>query len=306
MADAAFLAGDWGGTNLRAWVVSARGEVLRRRDFALGVNSLAPGEARRRFDGEVRPALGAERLTAILCGAIGSNVGWTVAPYVDCPASFAEVAAGLCRVEGEDPPVWIAPGIRCDGVAGAPDVLRGEETQAFGWLRLDPARAHGRRLVCHPGTHSKWLRVEAGRITRFVSAFTGELFEVLCRHSIFKTPAPYRDDPEAFEAGLAAAGDGEALTARLYAARGRVAGAGAPPDSTPSFLSGLLIGAEAASLPGLIAAEQGETIELIGAPELCARYATALGRRDWTVRIHAGDEAVLAGLKAIFAAGATA
>ena len=295
----AFLVCDWGGTHLRAWSLDETGAVLQRREFDLGVNSLAPGEAAARFRAEVRPALGAEAAPALLCGASGSNVGWATTPYVDCPAPFEAVAAGLMRIDGEDPPVWIAPGIRCQGVTAAPDVLRGEETQAFGWLALDPERAAGRRVICHPGTHSKWLRLEDGRIERFVSAFTGEVWELLNRDSILKSPPPWRDDAAAFADGLAAAGDGEALMARLYAARGRIAGAGAKPETTPAFLSGLLIGHEAASLPALIGADPTETIDVIGGPELCVRYAHALARRDWQIRTHDGEAAALAGLTAL-------
>ena len=71
----AFLACDWGSTHLRAWVLDQGGVVLRGREFPLGVNRLGPGEAARRFFEKVRPALAAEGLPALLCGAIGSNVG---------------------------------------------------------------------------------------------------------------------------------------------------------------------------------------------------------------------------------------
>ena len=43
------------------------------------------------------------------------------------------------------------------------DVMRGEETQVFGALAQLGA-TDGRFLL--PGTHSKWVRVEAGRIDR--------------------------------------------------------------------------------------------------------------------------------------------
>jgi 2-dehydro-3-deoxygalactonokinase len=299
MAGGGFLVGDWGGTRLRAWVLGADGAVLRRREFALGVNGLAPGEAARRFRCEVRPALAAESLPALLCGGVGSNVGWLTAPYVDCPADLAAVARALTRVPGEDPPVWIAPGLRAAGITAAPDVLRGEETQGFGWMALAPERARGRRLICLPGTHSKWLRLEDGRITGFVSAFAGEVFDLMTRHSLLRTPAPFADDPRAFDEGVAAAGDGGALLARLFAARGRVAGGGADPATTPSFLSGLLIGAECASLPALAGAEAGETVEIIGATALGARYEAVLARLGWRARIHDGEAAVLAGLRAL-------
>lgn len=66
-----FLALDWGTTNLRAFVADRDGRPLRRREFALGVAGLAPGEAAARFAAEVRPALDAEGLPALACGMIG-------------------------------------------------------------------------------------------------------------------------------------------------------------------------------------------------------------------------------------------
>jgi len=293
----ALLLGDWGGTHLRVWLLDAAGEVLRLEEFDCGVNQMAPGEAPKRFNGEVRGRLNAHDLPALLCGAIGSNVGWITAPYVDCPAGAEAAANALARVPDQDPPVWIVPGVRSPGITPAPDVLRGEETQAFGWVALDPARAKGRRLICHPGTHAKWMRLEDGKITRFVSAFTGEMFDLFNRHSILKTPAPYKDDPAAFDEGVAAAGDGGGLLSRLYAARGRVAGAGADPATTPSFLSGALIAAECATVPAFIGAWPDETIEVLGDPGLTAKYADVLGRLGWKTRTHDGEAAALAGLR---------
>ena len=128
---AALIACDWGSTNLRTWVLDAEGCVLARRDFPFGVNRLADGEAPVVF-GAVRQALDAPDMPAILCGAIGSNVGWRTAPYVDGPAALDDVAAARVEVEAG---VWIAPGLRCEGLDGACDVLRGEETMALGWKR---------------------------------------------------------------------------------------------------------------------------------------------------------------------------
>jgi 2-dehydro-3-deoxygalactonokinase len=292
----AFLAGDWGGTHMRAWVLDENDRILRHAAFDFGVNQMAPGEAPKRFE-DVRRKLDAQRLPGLLCGAIGSNVGWTTAPYVDCPADVKGVAAALARVPDSDPPVWIVPGVRCESITPpTPDVLRGEETQAFGWVAEDPERARGRRLICHPGTHPKWMRLEDGRITRFVSAFTGEMFELLNRYSILKTGPPYADDQAAFEAGVAAAGDGGGLLTRLYAARGRIAGADADPATTPSFVSGVLIGSECASIPGFIGAQPGETLQVIGGERLRRDYGRVLEHLGWKVERHDGEDAALAGL----------
>ena len=290
---AALIGCDWGSTRLRAWALDAEGCVLARRDFPFGVNRLAPGEAPARF-GEARSALDAPRAPAILCGAIGSNVGWRTAPYVDCPASLDDVAGAVVEV---DAGVWIAPGLRCGGLDAACDVLRGEETMAFGWLAASPERGQGRHLICQPGTHSKWLVIEDGRIARFLSAFTGELFAVLTQHSILRSDASVADDA-AFEAGLAAAGEGDALLTRLYTARARVAGGGAAMASTAPYLSGLLIGAEVAATPRLLDLER-EPVVLLGDAAAGARYAKALDRRGTVTSFADGEAAVLTGLTAI-------
>lgn len=173
MGEAILLACDWGTTNLRAWTLDAQGGVVSQQDFPLGVSKLAPGEAAQRFNADVRPALHAQALPAILCGMVGSNLGWRAVPYADCPAGLADLAGRLTRAAEQ---VWIVPGLRCEGIAGSPDAMRGEETQILGWLTQHPERGAGRHIVCHPGTHAKWVLIEDGRIVRFVTAMTGELF----------------------------------------------------------------------------------------------------------------------------------
>jgi 2-dehydro-3-deoxygalactonokinase len=295
MADPAFLACDWGTTNLRAWLVGGGGEVLASRDFELGVSKLGPGEARARFVGQVRPALEAEGLPAILCGMIGSNLGWRQVDYLPCPAGLEDLRRGLCTVaEG----VRIVPGLRGEGVTGAPDVMRGEETQVVGWLRQDERRMRGRQLLCHPGTHAKWIAIEDGRITRFITAMTGELFAVLRRHSVLRSDAS-PDDEAAFDAGLAGAGDGSALAARLFTARSRVTAGGEPAESTPAYLSGLLIGAEVASVPKLLGVSLDHPIVLLGDERLCGLYGRALSRLGVQATTYDGEAAALAALTAL-------
>jgi 2-dehydro-3-deoxygalactonokinase len=294
MAEPVLLACDWGTTNLRAWTLDAEGQVAKSREFPLGVSRLARGDAERRFEAEVRPALGAENLPAVLCGMVGSNLGWQAVPYADCPAGLADLVRGMTEVA---PNVRIAPGLRCQGLAGAPDVMRGEETQILGWLEQHPERRRGRVVLCHPGTHAKWVLIEDGRIVRFVTAMTGELFAVLSHHSVLKSEAP-PDDDTAFEAGLAAAGDGSALAARLFTARSRVVGGAAPSESTPSYLTGLLIGAEVAAVPQQLG-ERPEHVALLGDAALCGRYRQALERIGMRVQAFDGEAAAVAGLFAL-------
>lgn len=294
----AFLACDWGTTNLRAWVLGESGSVQAHKEFPqLGVSRLQPGEAAKRFRDEIRPALGAEGLPALLCGMIGSTLGWTVVPYLDCPAELASLAAALHEVDAAGP-VRIVPGLRGPGVTEASDVMRGEETQIFGWIRMDPQRRQGRHLVCHPGTHAKWALVEDGRIVRFVTAMTGELFDVLRKHSVLKTEDA-AEDLDAFLEGVQAAGDGGALSARLFSARGRVVADGKPQKSTSEYLSGLLVGADVAALPALLGATVEGPVHLVGDVGLCRWYEKALSVRGVQSTICDGGLAVIAGLKAL-------
>ncbi|HEY8614741.1 2-dehydro-3-deoxygalactonokinase [Phenylobacterium sp.] len=305
MANAALLACDWGTTNLRAWTLDAHGRVVDHKEFDLGVSKLKPGEAARRFEAEVQPAFAAQGLPAILCGMVGSNLGWTVAPYADCPAGLDELARALVAVEAHGTWARIVPGMRSEGLSGNPDVMRGEETQLMGWLAQNPDRCRGRHVVCHPGTHAKWMLVEDGRLARFVTAMTGELFAVLGNHSVLKSDAP-ADDQEAFAEGLAAAGDGDALAARLFTARARVVGGGKRAESTPSYLSGLLIGSETASVPRLLGLSGEEPVALLGDARLCALYAQALARGGVAHETFDGEAAAVAGLFALYQLGQAA
>jgi 2-dehydro-3-deoxygalactonokinase len=305
MAKAALLACDWGTTNLRAWTLDAQGRLVADREFALGVSAFPAGEAARLFREQVRPSLDAVGLPAILCGMIGSNLGWTLAPYVDCPAGLEILSRELTAAPDGGAPVAIVPGMRSRGVIGGVDVMRGEETQLFGWLAQNPERRIGRQVVCHPGTHAKWMVVEAGRLTRFATAMTGELFAVLGKYSVLKCAAP-ADDEADFVEGLDAAGDGDALAARLFTARARVAGGGQRMESTPSYLSGLLIGAEVASMPRPMGIDGDEPVMLLGDSGLCRRYGQALDRRGVAWESFDGEAAAVAGLFALHQMGTRA
>ena len=298
MTEAVLLACDWGNTRLRAWVLGADGSVLASRTFDQGVLGLDPGQAGDVFQRQVRPSMGAERLPAILCGGVGSTIGWRTVDYVDCPADAHALAARLELVGDTDAPAWIVPGVRGPGLTGAVDVMRGEETQVFGWLELDPDRCTGRRVICHPGTHGKWILVQDGRIVRFVSFMTGELFAVLTRHSVLKTQAP-ADDMAAFDEGLAAAADGGALAARLFSTRSRVVGGGKPAAAMASYLSGVLIGAEVAAATQALEVDATGPVELLGEPNLNTLYCRAMQRRGVDVAVHDGANAAVAGLWAL-------
>lgn len=298
-----FLAVDWGTSNLRAWVIADSGEVLAEERFPWGVGKLPPGEPERRLQESVRPVLNAEDLPVLMCGMIGSNLGMVEVPYLDCPAGLEDLAAALHPAPGVEPDGRIAPGLRCRRPNGDPDVMRGEETKILGWACMDPARRKGRRLVVLPGTHAKWALLEDGRVVRFITAMSGELFDLLSRHSVLRTEEG-EEDPGAFLSGARTGAQAGPLAAKLFTARSRVVGGDMPKSAVRDYVSGLLVGDETANLPAMLGAvDDDNRIDLLGDPALCRLYEAALRDRGVEVETHDGDRAVLAGLTALYRLG---
>src|SRR5262245_55574723 len=124
---------DWGTTHLRAYRLTASGEIQARKAAAKGVMAIAPGT----FAAVLEDVLGdwhADGLI-LMSGMIGSRQGWFEVPYVDCPAGLHELAAGAKRVATVGRrAICICPGLVCRDAEGIPDVMRGEEVQIVGAL----------------------------------------------------------------------------------------------------------------------------------------------------------------------------
>ena len=91
------------------------------------------------------------------------------------------------------------------------DVMRGEETQAVGAFQLpEVAEFSAGSLVILPGTHSKHLTIAGGQIQDFRTSMTGELFDVLARHSVLRHSVA-ADDSRQSDIGVERAGAHEAF-----------------------------------------------------------------------------------------------
>ena len=180
----------------------------------------------------------------------------------------------------------IVPGVLQRGEL--PNVMRGEETQIFGALGQRRTRwtqpQRRARLIGLPGTHAKWAVVQAGRIERFHTFMTGEIFAALRDHTILGRTmvdagsSGYR----AFLHGVNIAREkGQAgLLATVFSARTLGLTGQLKREQQPDYLSGLLIGHELAvsmlcwcnSKTDLA----GKALRLIGNEALCERYRLAL------------------------------
>ncbi len=235
------IAVDWGTSSFRAYRLGSDGEVQEKREAPLGILQLKGAHFAGALESQVGDWEAAGEATILMSGMIGSRQGWAEAPYVECPAGAADLAKRLHPVEWRGKTLWIVPGL-VDRTRGVPDVMRGEETQLIGVL---PALGSGRHTICLPGTHSKWVRIEAGRIAGFRTHMTGEVFAVLRQHSILgRLMSDGPDDDGAFEAGLARATEAGGLLHHLFGTRTRGLFDELAATSLSSYLSGIVIGHE--------------------------------------------------------------
>jgi 2-dehydro-3-deoxygalactonokinase len=297
MPAARLLALDWGTSSLRAHLLGEGGTVVEQRQKPWGLLHLPEGGFAAALKGVAGDWLDAmPGLPLIASGMVGSAQGWREASYASCPADASALAAQLLRFEAL-PGVMlrIVPGVRLGGPR--PDVMRGEETQVMGLLAMQPALTE-RTTLLMPGTHSKWVQVEAGRIIDFHTYMTGELFALLREHSILGRPAREagggQTSDEAFDRGVAAVSDAGAAgaTALLFSARALVLAGQLRAGDSLDYLSGLLIGEE---LRCALWADDALAPVLVGDAALCARYHRALALFGRSART-AGEGTAAAGL----------
>lgn len=291
----AWIAVDWGTSNLRAWGVDQTGNVVAARTSDKGMGKLK----REEFAGVLVDTIGDLQTTGttdvLICGMAGARQGWLEAPYLEAPTDLRGLGAAAVHPDaGAAFAVSILPGV-CQK-RGGDNVMRGEETQLLGLAATSPGYSG---LVCMPGTHSKWALLQGTHIEHFSTAMTGEMFDVLKTHSVLRhslvgeLDGPGRDD--GFAAGAADGLEKPAdLLGQLFRVRASALISGRQPDWCAGYLSGLLIGTEVAANRHQIG---NEAVPLIGSRALCALYEKVLVMAGAAGRSVDATDVVLAGLK---------
>ena len=262
---------DWGTSSLRGARLDAQGAVIDERASIQGILSVPPGGFDAVFQAQFGDWLAGANTLCLISGMAGSRQGWREAPYCQCPAGAGDIAAALAWVAPGR--IAIVPGLSCER-DGAPDVMRGEETQIFGALDMLGASD---ALFVLPGTHSKWAEVQGGRVERFSTSMTGEVYALLRHHSILARTLPSEDGPllgEPFDAGVERAMRSASLLQCAFTTRTLALFERSTPDELASYLSGLVIGEELRAQGSLA----GRTVHVIGNDALTQRYQRALAR----------------------------
>lgn len=292
----AWVAADWGTTQLRLWLMAPDGRVLDERRAGCGMATMQPDGYEPALLGllaDVLPAEGA--LTVVCCGMAGSRQGWAEAPYaaVPCPPPSSDRATRVATAD-KRLRVYLLPGIRQDD---PPDVMRGEETQIAGVLAAFPGFDG---IVCLPGTHTKWAHVSAGEVVSFRTFMTGELFALLRDGSVLRHAVQGDGwDDAAFAAAVSdALSRPAAIAAELFAIRAAALLRDLRPEAARARLSGLLIGIElAAARPYWL----GQEVRIVGEAGIAGAYRQALAAQGVAAPILPADAMTRGGLLAAHA-----
>lgn len=281
-----YIAIDWGSTNLRAWLYQGE-QCLESRQSEAGVTRLN-GRSPAAVFSEITAGWRDSATPVVMAGMVGSNVGWKAAPYLPVPVHFSTIGEQLTAVSDQ---VWIIPGLSVSRDDNH-NVMRGEETQLLGARAIAPSSVY-----VMPGTHCKWVQADRQQISDFRTVMTGELHHLLLRHSLIGIGLPEQvSSPEAFSAGLERGLNSPAVLAQLFEVRAAHVLGSLPREQVSEFLSGLLIGAEVATMSERF---HDRLVTLVAGEALAGRYQQALGATGRQTTIVSGDSAFQTGIRSI-------
>jgi 2-dehydro-3-deoxygalactonokinase len=271
-SDPALIGIDWGTSSFRAFLIGTEGEVLDSLFAPEGIMLVPEGDFNAAFERLLNAWAVSKKLPVIASGMITSRNGWVETPYIQVPAGTQDLADALVPLQTESGrTLRFVTGMTTEH-NGAPDVMRGEETQIAGAI----AAGAGDGVFMMPGTHSKSVTVCDGRIEDFATFMTGEVFGVLRSHTILgKLMADGPFNEQGFREGVAAGlKAGPNLLRTLFHVRTMPLFRKITEDMIADYLSGMLIGAEIQASNSSMSI--GGPVTIVGRDDLADRYEIAL------------------------------
>lgn len=190
---------DLGTTNTRALLWEDQQKILAQCKSEIGVACVAADGNKHRLEQAVKEAIKTllaqgnrdpHEVECILAsGMVTSNVGLYEVPHLTAPVGLEDLAQGIQRVELPQItsiPFWFIPGVKNRVAPGqgfeGMDMMRGEEVEAVALLEALPKDSP--YLLGLPGSHTKFVAAEGGKITGCLTTLTGEMLSVLTRQTI--------------------------------------------------------------------------------------------------------------------------
>ncbi|WP_165958148.1 2-dehydro-3-deoxygalactonokinase [Segetibacter sp. 3557_3] len=263
-----FLSCDWGTSSFRLRLVEVHScKVIAQRSNNQGINSIHQLWVAAKLNNAQRvPFYQAilkneirllqqethhqlEGVPLIVSGMASSTLGIVELPYKPLPFSIdgSDLQTGhLPATNDFNHNMLIISGVRSDD-----DVMRGEEIQLVG---CSPDPQAGEHLFILPGTHSKHIKVENGKVVHFQTFMTGEMFDLLSTRSILAgsiekgLPGAAGPDRTSFLQGV---NDGKSMNPlhAFFLVRTNALFGKLTKQDNWFYLSGLLIGLELKDIP---------------------------------------------------------
>lgn len=289
---------DWGTSSLRIWLVGREGTVLSKRRCSQGMKRAAELGFERVLENELECLDAPPHAPAVICGMAGAKGGWLEAGYQDVRAPLTDIAPSSIRTQSGQRDIYILPGIACHDQE-RPDIMRGEETILLGLGALGKLLRD--QHICIPGTHAKWICIEAARIQDFKTYMTGELFGAIASHTILSqsigsgSSVTGPREIEAFRHGIKTAwGEPTSLTHHLFTIRANAVLFDTDPNISAATLSGLLIGSEIFAELGK--GREQKSITLLASGDLADLYLIAMKTLGVDCAVVDAEHAALEGL----------
>jgi 2-dehydro-3-deoxygalactonokinase len=241
-------------------------------------------------------------LTMIISGMASSTVGMKELAYADLPFKLDGSSANVEWIDAK--PLVANPILLISGVHQSDDVMRGEETQLVGISSLLNLPRDNNLMFILPGTHSKHVLVKDNSIWQFETFMTGEIFDILTKHSILSHAVsdPGRnhyavtdEERSSFQKGVNKALQSELLNA-LFSVRINQLKKYLSAEQNYFYMSGLLIGTELKHAVDkvnqkLVLCSSGRLLQLYQMAIECA----GMSERTMTVPAEILDNAAAAG-----------
>lgn len=195
-----------------------------------------------------------DHIPLIVSGMASSSLGMEELPYAGIPFDTSGKNTSFRMFKNFNGKGSL---LLVSGVKSEEDVMRGEESQLIGLIKLNEiSLEESLNLVfVFPGTHSKHIFVQNGFIVDFQTYMTGELFNIVKKHSILKdsvlseltSQMTDQSEIEAFLHGIEVSGRSSVLH-NLFTVRTNQLFDKFSKNENLFYLSGLLIGTEVREL----------------------------------------------------------
>lgn len=293
-----WIAVDWGSSFVRAWAMSQSGQILATQTSDQGAAKLCAEQ----FEGVLLNLIqtwlpSSHAISVLICGMAGSRQGWQEVAYLPIPLKLtSDLTATPVSTHDTRLNVSILPGLK---QLSPPNVMRGEETQLLGFIQQSP---DFNGVIALPGTHNKWVRLEAQQVMQFSTCMTGEVFELLAEQSVLRHSVQTTEwDWLPFDAAVRQALNyPQAFMQRLFTLRASDLLQNTPKAQARAQLSGELIGLELSAMQAAGFIQTDLPLVFIGNLKLAELYVRALKVMGIEAYAHDATKLTVQGLAAAY------